>query len=169
MKKIALVLAVLMLVFGCIGCDKEEKGTETGGAAAATGEAASRPSEEIKETNPELCEETDDGKHQYEEELVGEPTCVEPGLMMYSCMACGYSTTKEIPASGHQGSGASCEEPSVCTVCWEIAEEAWGHQADGDVCKNCGIFMTEPEVTIPAEQESTESTVEATTEVTEER
>jgi len=165
MKRIALLLALLMLMLCCVGCGGDEK---TDGEQGTTGAAAHRettiaPGDDLEIS--EVCPEAEDGKHQFEEEVISETTCTDNGVMMYTCLLCMESTTKEIPAPGHDGSGASCEEPSVCAVCWEIAEEAWGHEDEGGVCKRCGIDMSEipatPQVTVPAE--TVEETVEATT------
>ena len=166
MKKIAILLALLMLL-GCFAaCGNEETNEETGTAAAA----GEQKTNQNVEAEADICPESEDGKHQYEEELAAEATCTVPGLMMYTCIACNSSTTAEIPAVGHQGTGASCDEPSVCTVCGEVAEDAWGHVDDGSgICKNCGINMADVPVrtTFPAatEPETTEEveTTAATT------
>ena len=89
--------------------------------------------------------------------MAGEPNCTQPGLIIATCEHCNFSTTKEIPALGHQGTGASCEEPSICTVCGELAEAPWGHDPEGGICKNCGIDVIEtPAVQQPTEPETTE-------------
>ena len=158
MKRIIAMLLALLMLFCCAGCGEKDEtaGAETTGAVEQTPE---QTNDGILE---DACEVSDSGKHEYEEELISEATCTEAGLMMYTCIACQKSETRDIPALGHQGSGASCEEPSVCAICWEVAEEAWGHQDEGGVCKYCGIDMMEvkPPVTIPAETEPEE--VEAT-------
>jgi hypothetical protein len=168
MKKLALLLALLMIVgcFAACGGDSE-KNQETN-PAAATGGAANQPTatNNAGVADPELCPDSADGKHQYTEEVAGEPSCTLPGLMMYTCSACQFSTTKEIPALGHQGTGASCIEPSICTVCGEIAEEAWGHDLESGICKNCGDEVTENGEEKPTEEVEEEVDVEATEEAT---
>lgn len=161
MKKIALLLALLMIV-GCFAaCGEDSEKNSATDPAAATGGAAGQENTnpEAGEVDLEACPSSDDGKHHYTEEVAGEPSCALPGLVICTCNDCGYSTTREIPALGHQGTGASCEEPSVCIVCGEVAEEAWGHEPDGGVCKNCGIDLVATDATVNA----TEATTEATT------
>ena len=168
MKKIALLLALLMLLC-CAGCgEKEETPVEQNATGAAQQETTVLPGEEHEE---DVCPESEDGKHQYQEELVSEATCTDDGLMMYNCVACQQSITKEIPAFGHTGTGVSCEEPSICTTCGELAEDAWGHDWEGDICKNCGIDRANatpvPQPVPPVETEPEETTEQVeTTEAT---
>ena len=178
MKKLALLLALLMLL-SCTACGKKEESAQAG--AATTVPAAVKDTEPSKgtvsyqEPDPEKCPATEDLKHQYVEEVAGEPSCTLPGLMMLTCKACNYSTTEEIPALGHQGTGANCDEPSMCTVCGEVAEAAWGHDEEAGICKNCGIDMSQipvptlpavPDVTEPEEEADVAETIEATEAVT---
>lgn len=97
------------------------------------------------------------------------PTCTEAGQnATYSCSrGCGYTTGGgTIPALGHDPDcDADCTTDSVCTVCGEVLEEAWGHdwvsnddyeeptcEDDGheesEYCGNCG--ETRGGDTIPA-------------------
>ena len=174
MKKIALLLALLMLLC-CAGCGEKEEAAASG--QNATGEAEQQATTlSPEEAVVDACPKTDGGEHQYEEAVVSEPTCILPGTMMCTCKACGLSITKEIPAHGHAGTGASCDEPSICTICGDVVEEAWGHEDEGGVCKNCGTSMEEiaarpvptfPEVTEPEETEGEEiDTTEGTEEET---
>ena len=157
MKKIIALMLALVMLLCCAGCGEKEEAPAADAATTVPTEEIS-PTQSLESLMEEACEKSDSGKHEIEEELVSEATCTEAGLMMYTCIACMKSETREIPALGHQGSGASCEEPSVCAVCWEVAEEAWGHQDEGGVCKYCGIDMVDvkPPVTIPAEIEPEE-------------
>lgn len=65
------------------------------------------------------------------------PTCTEPGWEAYdSCTDCGYSTKKEIPATGHT---AGTEWKSDGTSRWKI-------------CTVCGAEVEKEAVTIPPEE-----------------
>ena len=97
MKKIALLLALLMIV-GCFAaCGGDSEKNQTTEPAAATGGAANQPTatNNAGVADPEICPDSADGKHQYTEEVAGEPSCTLPGLMMYTCSACQFSTTIE--------------------------------------------------------------------------
>ena len=163
MKKIALLLALLMIIgcFAACGGDGE-KNEETAPAAVGDATGQQQKPDASSGEEEEVCPNSDDGKHHYTEELAGEPTCTQPGLMLYTCNDCEFSISKDIPALGHQGTGASCEEPSICTVCGEVAEDAWGHEPESGICKYCGEFVIETEGT-----KATETAAEATQEATE--
>lgn len=169
MKKLALLLALLMIVgcFAACGGDSK-KPTATEPAANNGGAAAQqqKPNGGSGEEDVESCPNSADGKHQFKEEVAGEPDCTQPGLIIATCEYCNFSTNKEIPALGHQGTGASCLEPSICTVCGEIAEEAWGHDFESGICKNCGEEFTENGEEKPTEEVEEEVDVEATEEAT---
>ena len=166
MKKIALLLA-LLLIIGCFAaCGGDGEKNEATEPAANNGGAAvqQQGTQPIKsgEEDLEVCPASDDNKHHYKEEVAGEPTCALPGLLICTCTECNFSINQEIPALGHQGTGASCEEPSICTVCGEVAEDAWGHEPESGICKYCGEFVIETEGT-----KATEAAAEATQEATE--
>ena len=166
MKKLALLLALLMIVgcFAACGGDNDTNGTTDPAAVGGNG-AQQNGTGTGEEADPEACPSSDDGKHQYSEEIAGEPSCELPGLVLYTCGVCGYSKSQDIPALGHQGTGASCEEPSICSVCGEVAENAWGHESENGICKNCGINIIEEEAAGGATE--TDPTTEATTPVQE--
>lgn len=124
MKKIALFLAVLMLVFCFAACNEETDTPQT--TANATAETA----EETK-----VCD------HQYTSEILRESSCEETGIVQYTCTLCSYSYTEETQPYGHEGTGASCDAPSICSRCYEVVEDAWGHMEEDGFCRECGIPM----------------------------
>ena len=166
MKKIALLMALLLLVFGLCACTGETT-DQTAPSDTVSGDPT------VEETPGAVA----DDEHRYVEEILVEPDCTTNGSKRLKCEDCDKEYTEEIPALGHEGTGASCTEPSVCTRCGEVAEDAWGHVDENGVCKNCGINMSEagdvpsaaPEVTVPAEDEDEElpEETEATTEAAE--
>lgn len=127
MKRIALFLAVLMLVFSLAACGNEtEKDPEKGTAAD--------PTTGVEETTEAL----EGCKHQYEQEVVTEVSCVEGGTVQYTCTVCKESYTEEVPATGHQIPGVSCGEAGVCEKCGEVMEAARGHEVEDGFCVHCG-------------------------------
>ena len=66
--------------------------------------------------------------HTLEEHATKAPTCTEVGWEAYESCACGYSTYKEIPATGHTpGTGWHSNDENhwhECTVCSSETDEA---------------------------------------------
>ena len=60
-------------------------------------------------------------RHSWSETKPGlAPTCTSAGYTSYeTCTRCGYSNRDIIPAAGHQGGKATCQEKAVCEVCHE--------------------------------------------------
>lgn len=124
MKKIALFLAVLMLVVCFAACKEETDAPQTTASA-----------------DVETTEETKVCDHQYKSEILREPTCLETGSVQYTCTLCGYGYTEETQPYGHDGTGASCDAPSICSRCFEVVEDAWGHTEEDGFCRDCGMPM----------------------------
>lgn len=55
--------------------------------------------------------------HTGEWTVVVEPTCTENGAKTMTCEVCGQGENAAIEMLGHDMSGGSCTEPSVCTRC----------------------------------------------------
>ena len=124
MKKIALFLAVLMLVSCFAACTEETDAPQTTTSA-----------------DVETTEETKVCDHRYKSEILREPSCEETGSVLYTCTLCSYSYTEETQPYGHEGTGASCVEPSICSRCFEVVEDAWGHTEEDGFCRDCGMPM----------------------------
>lgn len=142
MKRIACIMALLMLALCFVACTSENNEpvgsspvvngdqTDTPAASAADGAEGTTGATIV------LCE------HEYGEGVVEqEPSCVEDGVRLLTCTKCGETVSQAIPATGHLGTGASCEVPSFCYVCGEVEEPAWGHEEEYGYCKNCGLEM----------------------------
>lgn len=145
MKKIALLMALLMLVFSLAACGEKTEAPQTTATPAGT--------EEQEQTEATPAVDADGCKHEMEVELLSEPDCTNNGTKRSTCKICGEIITEEVPALGHDGSGASCEEPSTCANCGEVVEDAWGHEDEDGVCKYCGIGMTGAKATEATEAE----------------
>ena len=116
-KNIALLMAVLMLLFAVVACSEQKTPSETIESSGYT------------ET---LCE------HQYDWELLCDVTCTQTGILQYTCTQCGASYTEDIPAFGHEVSSVSCKEAASCDICGQTVEDAPGHQIENGVCIRCG-------------------------------
>ena len=166
MKKIALLMAVLMLVFSLAACGGESAKTPEGNQENNSGSSSESGETTANTVNTDPAIETADAcEHQYEQEVLEEASCTKAGVMQYVCSVCTHSYTEQISATGHDGSGASCVEVSTCANCGEVVEAAWGHEAEGDegLCKHCGIDMTK----VPASGNSGNTQATEATEATE--
>lgn len=146
MKKIALLMALLMLVLSLAACGGEKNDPEN---TAGTGSGSETTTGTVPTGSEGTCE------HQYEQEVLSEASCDKAGVLRYVCTLCEYSYDEGIAALGHDGSGASCLEPSTCANCGEVVEEAWGHKDENGICANCGISMSGAEA--PGDSEATEA------------
>lgn len=83
--------------------------------------------------------------------LIQAPTCLEAGVMRFTCPDCGFIRDRSVPALGHDTSDvtgqqpATCTEPGyisyTCTRCGEaITQElpALGHSYENGACIRCG-------------------------------
>lgn len=90
--------------------------------------------------------------HNWDEgDLLTEPTCTENGTMRFTCLDCGMTRDRQIPALGHEKGAATEQQPAACTEdgfinyicsrCGETLAEvqpATGHSFEGGVCSVCG-------------------------------
>lgn len=154
MKRIACIMALLMLVLCVSACSSQNN--ESAGSSPIVNGYQINTSAPTDAGNTEgtigtaivLCE------HEYGEGIVEQdPTCEEDGMRLLTCKKCGETVSQAIPAVGHRGTGASCEVPSFCYVCGELDEPAWGHEEEFGYCKHCGLEMGASQ--IPAETTQT--------------
>ena len=158
MKRIALFLALLMLVFSVAGC-AQEKVEPVGSGQINSDPVNSDPTNTQETTTSSETEGTTAAtvkmcEHEYGEKVEQDATCMENGILLLQCTKCGESMHEQIPAFGHRGSGASCTEPSFCILCGEMEEPAWGHDDQNGICRNCGLEMGVPQIP----EETTEAT-----------
>ena len=89
--------------------------------------------------------------HEYVETSRIEPTCVNEGVITYTCTSCGRTYNETIVAPGHEfvlqsTTEADCVNNGVhvytCTRCQESYEEvhtyAYGHSFENGYCVTCG-------------------------------
>ncbi|MBM6947719.1 hypothetical protein [Mordavella massiliensis] len=84
------------------------------------------------------------GEHTYDEGTVKtDATCTEPGVMKYTCKACGTVKEEEIPAKGHQWISETEENQLTytCSVCKE--EHSFQLEADSSVSLSLGAKAVE--------------------------
>ena len=76
--------------------------------------------------------------HEFAETVVTEATCTEEGVVNCTC-ACGYKTTKEIPAKGH----TEVVDAAVPAECTKPGLTAGSH------CETCGIVIESQSAIMP--------------------
>ena len=95
------------------------------------------------------------GAHNWDNgSLIQEPTCLDKGVMRFTCADCGITRDRTVPALGHDTSDiieqkdAACTEPGysifICTRCGQRIEQelpALGHSYVGGVCIRCGLSV----------------------------
>lgn len=126
MKKIALFLALVMLL-GCFaGCGKN-KGSE---------EPFSEPTESIPYEG-EHDHIHAPGEHMYVTEVMAEADCVNSGKILHICALCGDGFEEIVDAYGHELEGATCEKGAHCITCGTEVEEPMGHVPQNGICERC--------------------------------
>lgn len=117
-----------------------------------TPEIPEKPAEPENSETPENPECT----HQYTENILTAPGCVEQGEKQFICTNCGDSYTESVPPTGHTeqttvGYPPTCEEAGLsagisCLTCTEVIVEQFeiypsGHSYVNGVC-SCGATAT---------------------------
>jgi len=157
MKKIALIMALVMLVLSIAACSQEKndlpKNDSVNSEPTSTQESTdSTETEGTTAATIKICE------HAFTETVLQDATCEEEGIRLLTCSLCGEERSSGIPVLGHKGSGASCTEPSFCILCGMLDEPAWGHDDQNGYCRNCGIDMAEVTAPTPAPAPTVDST-----------
>ena len=152
MKKIALLLAIVMLI-GCMaGCAKDNKEDDVAVTpTSASGETTGQ------NVNPDANENAD-ASEPYAGELIGSESCVGPehkmtsvveqetdcesyGHILHTCSLCGWSYQEQVEPLGHDYSPASCEFDAYCNRCQAVVEPATGHTTTNGLCEKCGAWI----------------------------
>ena len=68
--------------------------------------------------------------------LQATPTCTEPGYEWCSCLTCGESFYKTLPATGHTPVGVTCTTSGYCSTCGQTIAPT-GHSYVNSVCISC--------------------------------
>ena len=127
MKKIALLLAVLLLMGIFAGCGKDR---------LADGENT-EPTESVTVAG-EFDHMHADGEHIYVAEEIEVADCTHDGRILHICVICGEGFEEIVSSYGHEMDVASCLEGAYCANCGELLESPLGHLWDNGVCSRCG-------------------------------
>lgn len=143
MKKIALLLALLMLLSCLAACGEEE--TLSGevvvdGENAVATESIPVPGELDGMLDADHC--TGD-HHIFTTEVLSEVGCESYGELQHTCVVCGWYYFEMVMATGHDYNPPTCEFDAYCTICHMIVETATGHDINGGICSRCGAYIEE--------------------------
>ena len=126
MKKIALLLAVFMLLSILAGCGDDRLANDE----------TYEPTESIP-VEGEFDHTHTNGEHVYVTEEIATADCTNPGKILHICVVCGEGFEEIVDAYGHEVDTATCEEPGRCMNCNMIVEEPLGHYVKDGICERC--------------------------------
>lgn len=125
MKKIAVILAFVMLV-GCFaGC-----------GAKVEEDTPSAPTESIP-VEGELDHVHAPNEHVYQVEVMQEADCVNSGRVIHMCIVCGEGFEEVVDPYGHEIGPATCDQPGCCANCGIVVEKPMGHTVNNGICERC--------------------------------
>ena len=92
------------------------------------------------------------GAHNWNDGVqISAPSCLEKGVMRFTCLDCGFTRDRSIPALGHDTSEVIVQQDATCTedgysvfVCSRCGQSltqtlpALGHDYEGGTCIRCG-------------------------------
>ena len=126
MRKLAMLLAVLLLFGMLAGCGKKEN--EDGESLAGPTESVAYEGEYIGHAPGE--------NHVYEAEVLSDPDCVNDGQVLHMCI-CGEGYVETVKAFGHEIEPATCDRDGYCINCLAVVEKAMGHTTKHGICERC--------------------------------
>jgi hypothetical protein len=127
MKKLAFLLALLMLLGIFAGCEKKENNDE---------EIPDEPTESIPYEGEFGYVHAPGEEHVFEAEVLADPDCVKEGQILYMCI-CGEGYVEKIDAFGHEAEPATCTKAGYCINCNGLVEKALGHTTKRGICERC--------------------------------
>lgn len=126
MKKIAFLLAILLLLGSTAGCKEKED------------EALSAEPTESIPYEGEFDHMHAPGEHVFVSEEIVVADCVNDGTILHICVICGEGVEETVAAYGHELDIPTCTDPGRCVQCGAITEKAMGHTTKKGVCDRCG-------------------------------
>ena len=140
MRKIALLLALLLLL-GCLtACGEEETLSAEGvdSENAVPTESIPLPGEIEGMLDADHCTGEN---HIFATEVLSEVGCETYGELQHTCTICGWYYFEMVMATGHDYNPPTCEFDAYCTICHMNVETATGHNIVDGFCTNCGLYV----------------------------
>ena len=126
MKKIAFLLAVLLLISCFVGCgNKEEEEI-----------LAAEPTESIPYEG-EFDHMHTNGAHVFTTEVLAEANCTQSGKVLHICVICGEGFEETVDPYGHELDAPTCTEAGRCINCNTVIEKPMGHKVKDGICERC--------------------------------
>ena len=115
-----------MLLWACGESAVSPSTTPTNPTTSTTSPATEPPATEPPATEPPVTGPSECA-HNYQISENIPSSCLQAGVLKYTCANCGHSYQTELPLAEHMFAEATCSEPKICTICKRSEGTPLGH------------------------------------------